>query len=216
MSWRLLELSGPWSTSVPYLYGHKRTVITDHQALKSLPNTPQLWSKLAHGRMAIQEFDLNIEYRSGRKNEKADALSRNPVRSVAAGSEPCAVVAAVSSEPNTSRDLPLQERQWTDSELEPIMRYLEKGEFPDDDQQARLLVLSEHIYTNSVERASNGYGCQGRFDGLSNIFSGTHHAAPTPFNNISPHPGPPIMFSKLSMWFGTPEVSTIATRMDCS
>ena len=131
----------------PYLYGHKCTVITDHQALKSLLNTPQPSGKLARWGMAIQELDLTIEYRAGRKNEKADALSRNPVGSVAAGSEPCAVVAAVSSEPNTSRDLPLQERQRADSELEPIMRYLEEGELPDDDQQARLLVLSEPNYT---------------------------------------------------------------------
>ena len=62
--------------------------------------------------MVIQELDLTIEYWAGRKNEKADILSRNPVRSIAAGSEPCAVVhvAAVSCEPNASRDLPLQER----------------------------------------------------------------------------------------------------------
>ena len=86
---------------------------------------------------------ITIEYQADRKNEKADVLSCNPVRSVAAGSEPCAAVAAVSSEPNTSRDLPLQERQRADSELETIMRYLEEGELPDDDQQARLLVLSK-------------------------------------------------------------------------
>ena len=67
---------------------------------------------------------------------KADALSRNPVRSIAAGSKPCAVVVAVSSEPNTLRDLPLQERQRTDSEQEPIMQYLEERELSDDDQAA--------------------------------------------------------------------------------
>ena len=71
---------------------------------------------------------------------KADALSRNPVRSIAAGSKPCAVVhvVAVSSEPNTLRDLPLQERQRTDSEQEPIMQYLEERELKlsDDDQAA--------------------------------------------------------------------------------
>ena len=46
----------------PYLYGHQCDVYTDHEALKSLLNTPQPSSKLAHWGMAIQELNLHIHY----------------------------------------------------------------------------------------------------------------------------------------------------------
>ena len=62
----------------PYLYGHHCEVYTDHEALKSLLNTPQPSGKLARWGMAIQELDLQIHYRPGKKNANADALSRAP------------------------------------------------------------------------------------------------------------------------------------------
>ena len=62
----------------PYLYGHQCDVYTDHDALKSLLNTPQPSGKLARWGMAIQELDLHIHYRPGKKNANADALSRAP------------------------------------------------------------------------------------------------------------------------------------------
>ena len=52
----------------PYLYGHFCEVYTDHEALKSLLNTPQPSGKLARWGMAIQELNLKIMHRSGRKN----------------------------------------------------------------------------------------------------------------------------------------------------
>ena len=49
-----------------YLLGHPRTVLTDHAACLSLLNTPHPSAKLARwSTMAIQEFDLEIKYRSG-------------------------------------------------------------------------------------------------------------------------------------------------------
>ena len=48
------------------------TVLTDHEALKSLLHTPHPSGKL-------QELDLTIEYRPGSRNQNADALSRYPV-----------------------------------------------------------------------------------------------------------------------------------------
>ena len=63
----------------PYLYGHRCDVYTDHEALKSLLNTPQPSGKLARWGMAIQELDLHIHYRPGGKNQNADALSRDPL-----------------------------------------------------------------------------------------------------------------------------------------
>ena len=46
-----------------YLYGYPCTVYTDHEALKSLLNTPHPSGKLARWGMAIQELNLKIEYR---------------------------------------------------------------------------------------------------------------------------------------------------------
>ena len=62
-----------------YIYGYHCTVFTDHEALKSLLNTPQPSGKLARWGMALQELDLKIEYRPGRAHAQADALSRYPL-----------------------------------------------------------------------------------------------------------------------------------------
>ena len=63
----------------PYLYGHQCDIYTDHEALKSLLNTPQPSGKLARWGMAIQELDVRILHRSGKHNANADALSRVPL-----------------------------------------------------------------------------------------------------------------------------------------
>ena len=45
-----------------YLYGRQCTVITDHQPLRSLLNTPHPSGKLARWGLALQELDLEIKY----------------------------------------------------------------------------------------------------------------------------------------------------------
>ena len=59
-----------------YLYGHQCKVFTDHSALRSLLNTPHPSGKLARWGLALQELDLQIEYRPGKQNSVADTLSR--------------------------------------------------------------------------------------------------------------------------------------------
>ena len=61
-----------------YLYGHHCTVFTDHSALKSLLNTPHPYGRLARWGLALQEMDLDIQYRPGKQNTNADTLSRMP------------------------------------------------------------------------------------------------------------------------------------------
>ena len=63
----------------PYLYGHRCEVYTDHEALRSLLNTPHPSGKLARWRPAIQALDLQIHYWPGKQNANADALSKSPV-----------------------------------------------------------------------------------------------------------------------------------------
>ena len=64
-----------------YLYGNKCDVYTDHEARKSLINTPHPSGKLAQWGLALQ--DLKIHYRPGKKNSNADALSHSPLQSTA-------------------------------------------------------------------------------------------------------------------------------------
>ena len=63
-------------------------VCRDHSACTSLLNTPNPSAKLARWAMIIQEMDLEIKHRSGKRNSNADALSRNPVLSDAQPPEP--------------------------------------------------------------------------------------------------------------------------------
>lgn len=61
-----------------YLLGHHFTIITDHRSLKELVNqviqTPEQHTYLAR----LMGFDYTIQYRSGNRNQAADALSRLP------------------------------------------------------------------------------------------------------------------------------------------
>ena len=78
----------------------------NHVALKSLLSTPQPSGKLARWGMAIQELDLNIHYRPGKKNANADALSRHPVPGVgsaASDTQSLAIVAATSTSCRAAR-----------------------------------------------------------------------------------------------------------------
>ena len=63
-----------------YIVGHKCYVYTDHEALKALISTPHPSGKLARWGLALQELDLEIHYRPGKKNANADALSRAPIK----------------------------------------------------------------------------------------------------------------------------------------
>ena len=136
----------------PYLYGHQCDVFTDHVALKSLLSTPQPSGKLARWGMAIQELDLNIHYRPGKKNSNADALSRYPLLDTdpeSLDSQPLAVVAATSPSwvPANGEEDTLPTLQRKDAQLAAVVDYLEKGILPSDDKKARELVLSKSQYT---------------------------------------------------------------------
>ena len=59
-----------------YLHGRKFTVITDHQSLRYLSTQPHLSSRQIRWSEFLQQFDFQIEYRPGKSNIAADALSR--------------------------------------------------------------------------------------------------------------------------------------------
>ena len=136
----------------PYLYGHHCTVFTDHEALKSLLNTPQPSGKLARWGMALQELDLKIEHRSGKHNANADALSRYPLLDSNSGTPPEKLVAVLATtgsggEEDSENESTLASLQRGDAELAPMIEYLETGVLPPGDQDARRIVLSSGQYT---------------------------------------------------------------------
>ncbi|KIH63672.1 hypothetical protein ANCDUO_06024 [Ancylostoma duodenale] len=61
----------------PYIVGAKCTVITDHAPLKALLHRKDLTGRLARYQIILQEFDITIVYRPGKKNVVCDTLSRH-------------------------------------------------------------------------------------------------------------------------------------------
>ena len=126
----------------PYLYGHPCTEYTDHEALKSLLNTPQPSGKLARWGMALQEMDLTIQHCSGKHNLNADALSCFPQAHPATEETPSeGVVASI-----TAGDGDLAMCQREDEGLKVIVTYLETGVQPEDKQTAKRLALTQSQY----------------------------------------------------------------------
>ena len=139
-----------------YLYGHKCVIFTDHEALKSLLNTPHPSGKLARWGLILQDMELEIKYRSGKKNSNADALSRYPVRTPTeplqdiSVTEVNGVVAALdSSREVESKDgeSTLHDRQLADGWLKIIIDYISDGVLPENDKEARQLILSSSKFT---------------------------------------------------------------------
>lgn len=67
-----------WATKYfrPYLYGVKFVIRTDHQPLTWLMNLKDPSSKLMRWKIKLDEYSFDIEYKKGKFNTNADALSR--------------------------------------------------------------------------------------------------------------------------------------------
>jgi hypothetical protein len=65
-----------------YLHGRKFTIITDHQSLRYLNTQPHLSSRQIRWSEYLQQFDYSIEYKPGKFNLVADALSRREDKKV--------------------------------------------------------------------------------------------------------------------------------------
>ena len=65
-------------TFYPYLYGRPFKVYTDHRPLQWLMNVQDPTGKLARWWLELQKFQIEIEYKPGKKNQNAD-LSRTPI-----------------------------------------------------------------------------------------------------------------------------------------
>ena len=71
-----------------WIVGRQTTVITDHEALRFLLDSPLLKSRLIRWKLALNQFALTIVYRKGSLNlEGADVLSRLPSQAPGPSSE---------------------------------------------------------------------------------------------------------------------------------
>lgn len=66
----------------PYLYGRKFKVVTDHRPLEWLMKKRDSTGRLARWSLKLQEYDMEIAYRPGVTNQKADCLSRSPISKI--------------------------------------------------------------------------------------------------------------------------------------
>ena len=103
---------------------------TDHEALKALLNTPQPSGKLARWGMVLQEMDLEIFYRPGKRNANADALSRSPLPETGDGDMPYGIISVITADQLEESEPDLPELQRRDPELAPLITYLETGVLP--------------------------------------------------------------------------------------
>ena len=139
-----------------YIYGHKCTIFIDYEALKTLLNTPQPSGKLARWGMALQELDLDTQYRPGKTNSRTDALSLHPVPLLPADcakTQTSPVIEAVepvkvaqSREPTPTHSS-LSQRLKTDTQLQSIIQFLADGEIPSDERHARQILLGQSAFT---------------------------------------------------------------------
>lgn len=121
-----------------YIYGRKVTVVTDHNPLKWLMNIKDASGRLARWSLLLQDYDLTIEHRAGRKHQNADSLSRlPPIASVKEHNED--ILPKLS--PNR-----LVEMQRKDPNLSLIINYLQNSELPDQSSKARETVILASDY----------------------------------------------------------------------
>ena len=76
-------LAGVWAAKTfrKYLFGRHFTIVTDHQPLKWLMQSPDLTGKHMRWALSMQEFDCTIEHRAGTAHQNVDVPSRFPLPS---------------------------------------------------------------------------------------------------------------------------------------
>ena len=140
--------TGYWQIRMEESTWEKTVVYTDHAPLKAMLKAKHPSGKLARWAGIILELDLDIQYRPGRKNANADALSRCTLERVE-DSQTVGVVTQVSEVDCESLGVGAEELvklQVEDNQLSQLRQYLQDGELPEDGRQAKRLVLEKERF----------------------------------------------------------------------
>lgn len=123
-----------------YLAGRKFTVITDHRPLRWLMTLKTPNSRLVRWNLSLSEYDFDVEYRPGKANTNADALSRQT------GSPPLetAEIANISPAPEISTDM-MREAQRADERLSPLINQLEGKDYAGTSKTADSFFLRDGL-----------------------------------------------------------------------
>ena len=129
----------------PYILGYPCTVYTDRAACLSLLSSHNPSTKLARWALTIQEMNLTIKHRSGKKNANADALSRNPTDKettvLSVTTEHLKDLCENTLPPEAQRQFDdIKQEQRSDPDLLPMIEYLESGKLPAEEQTSRKIV----------------------------------------------------------------------------
>ena len=141
-------------------------MFTDHSAVRAVLQNPgasgkhaRWWTKVYGSGIA----DLNIIYRPGKENTKADALSRSPQCpapvfreaeteiqvSAITGDTDHTIDEMLQMEPDTTLSNPhsFAREQRKDEKINQVILFLETEELPSDDKQARKIALQSSNFT---------------------------------------------------------------------
>ena len=115
-----------------YLYGHKFTIYTDHNALRWLMSIKDPNGRLARWALLIQQYDFTIVYKAGTQNSDTDALSRR-----------CYAMTPTLSAYD-SAGVPvdrIRHLQRNDVELTDLISYIETNQLPSNQNKPRSFLL---------------------------------------------------------------------------
>lgn len=131
----------------PYLYGRPFKVVSDHHSLCWLAGLKDSSGRLARWSLRLQEFDVTVVYKSGRKHTDADCLSRAPVETTPPEvTDDDGFLCAV-----TASDLAQEQRN--DPELRPLIDYLD-GHITQPPRPFRRVISSFFLHNNVLYKQS--------------------------------------------------------------
>jgi hypothetical protein len=118
----------------PYIYGRPFKVVTDHSALRWIMKNPTNNAKLTRWALKLQDLDMTVLFRQGKQHNNVDALSRKDANQVIR-------IITDKLDPILEK---VKESQRLDSELKPMIDYLEHKIIPED-QTTRETIVGEAI-----------------------------------------------------------------------